>query len=181
MKPDFNDKGECLLWDKGSPIGYVAVDTVDGHRVPASMKPTIVAMQQAAAKDGVELTLAAGLRTFGEQVQLRIKNAIDKVKAHDEHFLLTAPSSEFSPVTGKPGWSNHHDGQAYDFNVTGKSDVYAWLIKHAIQFGFIRTVKTERWHWEHRPGQPMFAVVPKEDPTWDGLINNEHDHQPTRD
>lgn len=162
MIPDTNAKGEYMLWDAGKPIGYVPIAMVDGRKVVASLKDKIMVMKAAALKDGVILSLAAGLRTYGEQLELR--------KAHckntDENFLLNAESKFFTPVTAKPGYSNHHDGTAYDFNVTGKPDVYKWLVNNAHDFGFIRTVRSERWHWEHRPGKDKFSVVPQTDPTW---------------
>lgn len=159
------------LWDQGQMIGEAEIDFVDGVRVIASIKPLLMRLKEAAKSDGINLTLAAGLRTFQEQMNLRHQNVIDKSKAGDIEFLKHAPSNQFNPVTGKPGYSNHHDGKAYDFNVTGKPEVYKWLVKNAIKFGFIRTVPSERWHWEHLEGcNNMFLVIGKDHPTWDGLV-----------
>ncbi len=169
MIPDTNAKGEYLLWDNGKPIGYVPVAMVDGRKVVASLKDTIMKMKADAAKEGVILSLAAGLRTFGEQLELRKAHSVPK-GITDQNYLLNADSADFSPVTAKPGYSNHHDGTAYDFNVTGKPDVYKWLVVYAHHYGFIRTVPSERWHFEHRPGKDKFSVVPKNHPTWDGLV-----------
>lgn len=159
------------LWDNGEMIGEAEVDFVDGVRVISFIKPLLMKIKEAAKADGINLTLAAGLRTFQEQMNLRHQNVIDKSKAGDVEFLKHAPSSEFSPVTGKPGFSNHHDGKAYDFNVTGKPEVYKWLVKNAIKFGFIRTVPSERWHFEYLPNiKDMFSYVPKTHETWDDLV-----------
>ncbi len=64
--------------------------------------------------------------------------------------------------------SNHGLGIALDLNTNcGKqnsksneptskclsSPVYKWLRTNAINYGFIRTVESEPWHWEYRPGQ----------------------------
>lgn len=166
-----NEKGEYQLWDKGSPIGWEKIDYIDGVMVLTKMKPVIQSLQAAAAKDGIILTLAAGFRPFAKQLALRRQNVIDKTKVNDDHYLLTEPSSAFSPVTAKPGWSNHEDGGAYDFNVTGKPEVYKWLVKNALSFGFIRAVPSERWHWEYRPEvKDQFTIVKHGDPTWDGLV-----------
>lgn len=169
MIPDTNSKGEYLLWDNGKPLRHEKVEMIDGRKVIASIKPIIMKMKEAALKDGVILSLAAGLRTYGEQLQLRKDHATPKGNT-DLNYLLNADSTDFSPVTARPGYSNHHDGTAYDFNVTGKPDVYKWLFNNADKFGFIRTVRSERWHWEYRPGKDKFSVVPKTDPTWDGLV-----------
>lgn len=169
MIPDFNNKGEYLLWDAGKPIGYVPIAMVDGRKVVASLKDTIMKMKADALKDGVILSLAAGLRTYGEQLELRKAHATPKGNT-DINYLLNADSTDFTPVTAKPGYSNHHDGTAYDFNVTGKPDVYKWLVRNAYNYGFIRTVKAERWHWEKRDGKDKFSVVPKNHESWDGLV-----------
>jgi LAS superfamily LD-carboxypeptidase LdcB len=112
-----------------------------------------------------------GYRSWGEQYDLRKRFVKDKSKREDEDFLCNAASTEFSPVVAKPGWSNHHDGGAYDFDTvddkTGKfRPSYAWLIKNAIRFGFVRTVPSETWHWEHRPGVAQYAIVPQDHPSW---------------
>lgn len=170
MKPDQNDKGEYLLWDKGREIGYAAVDYVDGVMVVKSMAPKILQLKAEAKREGIELTLAAGLRTFGKQAELRRRNVIDKTKAFDEDFILHADSALFNPATAKPGYSNHHDGMAYDFNITGHPQTYRWLVNNAHRFGFIRAVSSERWHWEYRPKMDRFAIVKRNHSTWDGLV-----------
>lgn len=166
-----NEKGEYALFDAGQLIGFAPVKYIGGVRVIATMYDKITAMQDAAQKVGIHLTLAAGLRTWEEQVFLRMQNVIDKTKAQDLKYLATATSDKFNPRTGKPGYSNHQDGQAYDFNVTHFPLVYAWLVKNALRFGFIRTVPSERWHWEYLPlVKDQFAYVKKSNPTWDGLV-----------
>jgi LAS superfamily LD-carboxypeptidase LdcB len=165
-----NENGEYALFDQGKLIGYSPVKYVNGVRVVASMYDRILAMQTAAQQEQIHLTLAAGLRSWDEQVKLRIQNVIDKSKQNDMDYLATAPSNMFKPATGKPGYSNHQDGLAYDFNVTGFPLVYAWLVKNAHAHGFVRTVTSERWHWEYLPGIDQFAYVPKTHATWDGLI-----------
>lgn len=170
MNKNQNDTGEIALYDQGNLIGYAPVMLMGGVRVVSSMQSKLADLISAARTDGVNLTLAAGLRTWDEQYALRKQNVIDKTKKEDVGYLTTALSSAFSPATGKPGWSNHQDGKAYDFNVTGKRYCYMWLVENAHKFGFIRTVASERWHWEYIPGADRFAYVPKTDTSWDGLI-----------
>lgn len=166
-----NQNGEYALFEQGQLKGFAPVKYITGVRVIESMFAKITAIQQAAAKDGIHLTLADGLRSWDEQIHLRIQNVKDKTKQHDVDFLTNAPSSEFLPVTGKPGWSNHQNGKAYDFHVNGFPTIYAWLVKNALTYQFVRTVPSERWHWEYRPGADKFAFVAKTNPTWDGLVN----------
>ena len=54
-------------------------------------------------------------------------------------------------LAAKPGTSNHGVGLALDLNSSG-SGVYSWLKNNAHAHGFIRTVSSETWHWEYRPG-----------------------------
>jgi hypothetical protein len=168
MAADKNDKGEYALYDQGKLIGYAPVVMIGQAKVIASIAPIIQRMIADAAKAGVNLTLASGLRTWGEQMWLRQSNA-PATKKTDQTFLLSADSSMFAPATGKPGWSNHQDGKAYDFNVTGLPAQYKWLVLNAYKYGFIRTVKSERWHWEFMPDSlNPFWYVGITDTTWDG-------------
>lgn len=54
-------------------------------------------------------------------------------------------------LAAAPGTSNHGIGLAVDLNSSAKG-VYSWLSKNAHKFGFVRTVASEKWHWEHRVG-----------------------------
>jgi|688.fasta_scaffold172205_4 LAS superfamily LD-carboxypeptidase LdcB len=160
------------LYDNGEIVGQSETILIDKCKVIESIAPIIIAMKEAAQRDGVKLTLAAGLRTWDEQFALRKQNVKDKSKVNDTAYLTSAPASAFSPFTAKPGWSNHHDGTAYDFNVSSNPSAYAWLIKNGLSFRMIRTVASERWHWEYRPTQKNpFAFVQKNDPSWDGLAH----------
>jgi LAS superfamily LD-carboxypeptidase LdcB len=165
-----NEKGEFALYDQGKLIGFAPVKYVNKVRVVESMYDKIIELQAAAKTAKIKLTLAAGLRSWDEQMRLRMNNVIDKSKVSDLDYLATADSGLFRPRTGKPGWSNHQDGKAYDFNVTDLPKVYAWLVGNAHSFGFVRTVPSERWHWEYLPGVDQFKHVPRTDATWDGLV-----------
>jgi LAS superfamily LD-carboxypeptidase LdcB len=165
-----NEKGEYALYDQGTLMGFAPVKFIGGVRVLAPMYEKIIALQEEAKKSNITLTLAAGFRTWDEQMHLRMRNVKDKTKINDLNYLATAPSDHFNPKTGKPGWSNHQDGKAYDFNVTGLPSVYKWLVQNAHTHNFVRTVLTERWHWEYILGKDQFAYVPKADATWDGLV-----------
>lgn len=168
---DINTKGEYALWDKGKFIGYGKMDMFNGKMVLASKKDVIKALFDAALADNITLILNQGFRSFGQQVYFRKKYVKDKSKKDDENYILTAPSSEFHPACAKPGWSNHQDGTAYDIDTVDDAGkirpAYKWLIDNALKFGFVRTVASETWHWEHRPEvKDMYAIVPKDHPSW---------------
>ena len=163
---------EYLLYDNGEIIGKSKVKLIDGVKVVTSMFSIINNLKEQAAKDGINLVLASGLRTWEDQMSLRKRNVKDKTKVNDIEYLTNAPASDFNPFVGKPGWSNHHDGSAFDFKVTGQPKVYAWLVGNGFKNGFIRTVPSERWHWEYRPNQKTpFTFVKKNDLSWDGLAD----------
>lgn len=96
----------------------------------------------------------------------------------------TRQTSYFKPLTAGPGFSNHQNGKAFDLQTgmgrdykTGYANqpnkitkTYKWLVANAHKHGFIRAVSKERWHWEYTPGSGMFSKVPRDHPTWDGLV-----------
>ena len=165
-----NDKGEYALYNQGKLIGYAKGVKLSNGIVTESMFPILDKMMQDAAKEGVKLTFGRSLATIEEQIKIRKAYVKDKTKVNNEDWILNAPSTEFYPMAGKPGWSAHHTGRATDFDVTGNPAMYKWLVKNAIRYGFIRTVKSERWHWEYLPGVQQFAYIPKTDPSWDKLV-----------
>ena len=40
------------------------------------------------------------------------------------------------------------------------------MCRYAWQFGFVRAVPTEEWHWEYRPGEYMFGRNSRSEPHW---------------
>jgi LAS superfamily LD-carboxypeptidase LdcB len=132
-------------------------------------------MFDAAKKDGINLVLVDAFRFWGEQFDLRVQN---KKKDFTTKELETNSSTNYTPYTGRPGQSLHHYGTAFDFQTNvGKNKSYKWLVKNAIKYGFIRTVKSETWHWEYQPWNynsirknDQFAIVSKSDSSWMNLV-----------
>lgn len=164
-----NAQGEYALYSNGKIIEYSAVTYLNQIRVAVKYEPQIRLLLDSAKKEGIPIRLNSGLRTFDEQLALRKQNVKDKTKVNDLIYLKTAVSSMFNPMTGKPGFSNHQNGRAFDIN-TGDPSVYKWMVKNALKYGFIRTVLSERWHWEYLPNTSQFAYVPKDNATWDKLV-----------
>lgn len=183
--PAKNSKGEWATYIDGVFQGYhPMVAILSGGNwilVPVHIAPIFNEMVADAAKDGVKLTAERCFSTMETQLFLRKKNVIDKTKVNDLEYLLSKPVDGFSPWTGIPGHSNHQNIKfsAIDWNVTktdkngnriGNLPSYPWLVQNAFRYDMIRTIPKERWHWEHRPGFEMFSKVPKDHPTWDGLV-----------
>ncbi len=137
--------------------------------------PPIKKLIDSAKSDGIDITLNDAFRKFEDQMKLRIQNAPQN-KKNDENFLTSASSTQFKPYTGRPGYSRHHFGVAFDISTAGgKNAAYKWLEKNGLNFGFIRTVKSETWHWEYKPWDiegvnirswDKYAIVPKGHSTW---------------
>jgi len=117
------------------------------------------------------------------QATLRKANCTPKAQA------LTT-NCTCSPLTGFPSKTDysygHGSGYANDIssgmgNVgsTAQPKVSAqvrWLSLHAWKFGFVRSVPSERWHWELQLGKSplphMFYRVPRNHGSWDNQFTN---------
>jgi D-alanyl-D-alanine dipeptidase len=89
------------------------------------------AMQAAAAKVGIELSIRSGFRDHERQI-----------------WLYQAWRAGYGNRAARPGYSLHQSGRALDLRVRDP-ETRAWLKKHARRFGFQRTVSDEPWHFEH--------------------------------
>ncbi len=163
-----NESGNYAIYRNGIPE-YLPVEYFEQVRIVKKYSPNIKLIIESARKEGANLKINSGFRTYDEQLTLRKQNIIDKSKVNDNNVILNGSSKLFSPQTAKPGFSKHQSGTAYDFN-TADSTVYKWLVKNASKYGFIRTVASEKWHWEYIPNTNPFAFVPKSDTSWENLV-----------
>jgi hypothetical protein len=108
-------------------------------------RTTACAFGRMNAAFGNALRLSSGFRTMDEQRYL--------------HNCYVTQSCNSGNLAARPGWSNHQHGIALDIRVADRPDHYAWLAANAQRFGFVRTVPSERWHWEYRPGQPRASYT----------------------
>jgi len=95
-------------------------------------------MYDAAKKSGIILKISSGFRTLARQ----------------QYFwnCYKTKSCNNGNLAAVPGTSNHGTGIALDLNTGAMSSpTYRWLAANAKKFGFVRTVPSEDWHWEHRP------------------------------
>lgn len=125
----------------------ITIVRIDGEPIERATANAYLAMQAAAAAQGVELTIFSAFRSPEQQ----------------EYFyecFKTCACNSCAPAA-KPGFSNHQMGRAVDIAMW--PGVHAWLVANAGRFGFIATVKKEPWHWELKKGakapkQPMCAA-----------------------
>lgn len=125
-------RSESNAYSGGRNLGPVDVVTIDGKEVAVPCAEAFLRMRAAARKDGVQLRVVSGFRTYAHQ-----KRLYDAYRAGRGN--LAAP----------PGYSNHQSGRALDLN-TSDPGVYSWLTRNAATYGFVRTVPSEKWHWELR-------------------------------
>lgn len=140
---DDNQKGANAAWDAGRFLKQITLIEIVGADnqlkfISQDIADEYLALVNAAAADGVPMPLKSGFRTYPKQAFLR-----DGWDRRLPGFNLAA----------KPGFSNHQDGFAYDFAISGfeGNPRYDWLKRNAPRHGFVRTVNNEPWHWEFRP------------------------------
>ena len=110
-------------------------------------------MQADAARQGVELLVVSAYRSVEYQCAL-IQRKLDRGLKIDAILKINAA----------PGYSEHHTGRAIDITSPDSQPLevafettpaYAWLVKHAGQYGFklsyprgnIHGITYEPWHW----------------------------------
>ena len=177
--------GDYNVWLSGVEKEKKSAVKLQNKIIIKDYYPALKKMIDASKSDGITIKLNDAFRKYEDQLNLRVQNAPSS-KKQNMNFLETARSSQFSPVTGRPGYSRHSLGVAFDISTAGgKNTAYKWLEKNAINFGFIRTVKSETWHWEYKPWDiegvnitpwDKYAVVPKNHHTWNE--ENFDDEQP---
>ena len=128
-------------------------------------------MVDAAAKDGVNITVSQGYRQLGSQEE-----------GCGRGFTQWCAWKKYKAGTGnlaaKPGTSNHGWGSAIDVqNCKSGSKVHKWLSANAQNFGFY-PLASESWHWDHRSsasslkGGSEITTTPESEPTNDTTTSN---------
>lgn len=108
-------------------------------------------MLDAAQAQGVDLLVASGYRSFGEQAALKTS------------YKITYGAGTANSFSADQGYSEHQLGTAFDFTTKqiggglagfDKTPAYAWLLNNAYQYGFVLSYPKgnayytyEPWHW----------------------------------
>ena len=119
--------------------------TVWGIQVHESIADKLLALLQAASRDGIRLG-GGGYRSSQSQINLR--------RAHcgtSNWAIYSKPSYQCRPPTARPGASMHERGLAVDFTQNGRAlwsntSGYRWLKRNASKYG-LRNLPSEPWHW----------------------------------
>ena len=143
--------GPNAAWSNGEYLGQIdLVAIVDSkleiERLALNTIEPYAALVTSANRDGIQLTLNSGFRSYPEQKLLR------------DGFERGLPGYN---TAAKAGFSKHQNGIAFDLSVAGGdgNPSYEWLKRHATAFGFVRTVNKEAWHWEFDEPKAHAALV----------------------
>lgn len=156
-----------LLAAHGSPaitthlVALPSKLTIKKELVHADVRQPLLAMINAAAQDGIDLTIVSAYRSYTHQKQIWEKKWGNAPQDSVEKALEILQWSSF------PGTSRHHWGTDVDFNNVNTAywqagegaATYQWLQANAAKFGFCQTYGPNRdkgyneepWHWSHMP------------------------------
>lgn len=121
------------------------------EQIHTEVKPLLIDMIQQAERDGVELYVRSGYRSFNTQLDL---------KSQYEVIYGEGTANQFS---AEQGYSEHQLGTTVDFLTPGingnldnfgETEAFEWLQNNAHRFGFILSYpedneyyQYEPWHW----------------------------------
>lgn len=130
-------------WRKGKMTEIELTEIGGGRYLERAAAKAFLRMQAAALQAGITFKVNSAFRSMREQTELhrRMRIALQAGKPH--------------PIVARPGWSNHQSGIAVDIATMGEhADTLEWLNARARDYGFVRTVPSETWHWEWRGEVP---------------------------
>jgi hypothetical protein len=150
--------GPNAAWANDVYLGQVTLVRVIGtakeiEHIAEATCDKFLAMAGAARKAGIAIGINSGFRSYPEQ-----KFLYDGRQRGLPGFA----------AANHPGNSNHQNGLAFDLDVNGggSNPAYLWLSNNATSFGFLRTVRTEPWHWEYLPAKAAAAKARGAFSTW---------------
>jgi LAS superfamily LD-carboxypeptidase LdcB len=132
---------------------------IDGKPVNVNIADALLDLKAAAKKDGINnLRINSGFRPdYGPRLNTKSEAGVS-VSADSQEYLYSLFLKKGTPDTAKPGRSKHGSGIAVDFNTGSRTGainqpldpkIYSWMVKNSWRFGFVRTVKSEEWHFEY--------------------------------
>jgi zinc D-Ala-D-Ala carboxypeptidase len=132
-------------------------------------------MRQAAAKDGIMLTIISATRNFDRQKTIWEAKwtGTRKVDGQDLSITMEDPAARARKIlhySSMPGTSRHHWGTDLDINSLSPAHyrsgigkkTYDWMVANAAGFGFCQSYtakwderphgyEEEAWHWSYAP------------------------------
>jgi len=163
---------------KGNPVNGKPIEIqlcqIHGKPINVKLADSLLDMIEAASKEGVIIKVTSGFRpAFYPNLNAKSSNGVTvTAQSQEDLYKQNCKGGKCQPDTAKAGTSKHGSGIAVDFNTgsRGKSfkplntKVYTWLVKNSWRFGFVRTVKSEEWHYEFYPDKAKkgpYAILAK--------------------
>lgn len=155
----YDVEGLPPLYNYQNPIPEgTAPDLVDvgyGQQMDRAAAAAFLAMQEAAAAEGIELTPVSGFRShetqtnnYNASIQRYLAQGIDEAEA-------TRLTERYYAI---PGTSEHEAGLAMDINLVEDSfadtPAFAWLQQHANEYGFLFRYRAEAEEITHIAYEP---------------------------
>ena len=139
--------------------------TAINKTLQAEAADAFLAMQAAAAKDGVDVRMQSGYRSVAYQTTLYN----NKTQYYRNKGLSEADArAKAATIVNPPGYSEHNCGLAADLNSPEHTSLdegfentaaFRWLCEHAVEYGFIlrypkeaeavTEITYEPWHWRY--------------------------------
>lgn len=135
-----------LIFSTVTGTGATA-DDGGGRHLSRDLEQALEKADRAAGKDGVDIVVTSGLRSWDHQEKLW-EQAVDKYGSEQEAKRWVLPPEE----------SAHVNGDAVDVGAAGAD----WLEDHGAAYGLCRRYANEWWHFEllTEPGGRCPALVP---------------------
>lgn len=136
----------------------INVCQVDGSAINVKIVGKYLDMRADAKRDGVILRVNSGFRSPYDSINTQSENEV-YVKASSQEYLYSGWVAEkpgFN-LAAPPGRSKHGNGISLDLNTGSRRkgtlnvSVYTWLIKNSWKYGFVRSVRSEEWHFDYLP------------------------------
>ncbi len=178
--PEFSMEYLMGRFDPATHPDFVSVDPKytdgAGYYLRRDAYESFRRMWEAAAADGIRLTIISATRNFDRQKQIweakwtgrrKIENGANAAEKYPDPRVRALKILEYSSM---PGTSRHHWGTDIDLNDLDNytfehgqgRQVYEWLQAHAAEYGYCQpyTAKgphrpegynEEKWHWSYAP------------------------------
>jgi hypothetical protein len=164
--------------------------------VQTEVLSVFVKMREAAAKDGINLYIVSGTRTFNDQKAIWERKWNSLISTNKDSMAVANEILKFSSM---PGTSRHHWGTDIDlvsvdpayFESEAGDRIYKWLILHAHEYGFCQVYSNkeetgrsgysmEKWHWSYMPISTLYLKAYVEQIQYSDLIGFVGDNIPER-
>lgn len=131
---------------------------VEGNALNTKIVGKYLDMKQAASNDGVILRINSGFRSPYDNINTQSNDGVRvRATSQDELYKKWKAGVPGYNLAAPPGKSKHGNGISLDLNTgsrrkgTLNENVYSWLVKNSWNYGFVRSVRSEEWHFDYLP------------------------------